>query len=230
MPPLDLVGDLQPLGVLVEHRVDQVDERLIGGEEAVPAGQQVSLQPALDGVLGQDLHHPAVGGKMIVIAVDLAQPGPVGDFQNVLPPVGVVLVRGEEPEVAGLLVERNDVTEERAHDAGRLGDGMAGPVDLDLVVAEVGHPKRPSQATAVGVRIRAHLAFADGMQLGDLGYRPAFGVEELFGTVELEPLAQLLESAPGSAGCRRTAPDGCASSPRRAFRRSSPGRSIPWAS
>ena len=48
-PPGQLPGDLQPLGVLVEHRVDDVDERLVAGEEAVPAGQQVSLQPALAG-------------------------------------------------------------------------------------------------------------------------------------------------------------------------------------
>src|SRR5450756_2493966 len=43
--PRDVAGDLQPLRVLVEHRVDDVDEGLVAVEEAVPAGQEVALQP-----------------------------------------------------------------------------------------------------------------------------------------------------------------------------------------
>ena len=38
---------LQPFGVLVEHRIDDVNERLVAREEAVPPGQQVAFQPAL---------------------------------------------------------------------------------------------------------------------------------------------------------------------------------------
>jgi hypothetical protein len=49
--PRQLFGDLQPLGVLVEHRVDDVDERLVAVEQAVAAGQQIPLQPALALVL-----------------------------------------------------------------------------------------------------------------------------------------------------------------------------------
>ena len=45
--------DLQPLRVLVEHRVDDVDERLVAVEEAVPAGEQVALEPALAQVLAR---------------------------------------------------------------------------------------------------------------------------------------------------------------------------------
>src|SRR5688500_11670193 len=110
----------------------------------MPTSKQVSLKRALDGVLGQDLHDATICSKMIVIVTDLSQPGTIGDFQNVLPPVGVVLIRGEEPEVPGTLIELNDVTEERTHDAGRLGDCVPWPVDLDFIVAEVGHSQRPS--------------------------------------------------------------------------------------
>ncbi len=41
-----------------------MDERLVAVEQAVPAGQQVALQPALAEVLGEDLHHPAVGREV----------------------------------------------------------------------------------------------------------------------------------------------------------------------
>src|SRR4029434_3921877 len=40
-------ADLQPLCVLVEHRVDDVDERLVAVEEPVPAREQVTLEPSL---------------------------------------------------------------------------------------------------------------------------------------------------------------------------------------
>jgi hypothetical protein len=46
-PPGNLGGGLEPLGVLVEHRVHQVNERLVAVEHAMPPGQKVSLQPAL---------------------------------------------------------------------------------------------------------------------------------------------------------------------------------------
>src|SRR5712671_635109 len=45
--PRDVVGDLEPLGMLVDHRVDDVDERLVAVEQAVPPGEQVSLEPPL---------------------------------------------------------------------------------------------------------------------------------------------------------------------------------------
>ena len=62
-PPRDVARHLQPLRVLVEHRVDDVDERLVAGEEAVAAGEQVALQPALAEVLAQHLHHAPVAAR-----------------------------------------------------------------------------------------------------------------------------------------------------------------------
>src|SRR5690606_14763977 len=45
----------QPFDVLVDHRVDDVHERLVAGEQAVPPGEQIALEPALAHVLGEDL-------------------------------------------------------------------------------------------------------------------------------------------------------------------------------
>ena len=49
--------------MLVEHGIDDVDEGLVAGEEAVPAGQQIAFEPALALVLAQHLHHPPVGAR-----------------------------------------------------------------------------------------------------------------------------------------------------------------------
>ena len=60
-PPRNVIADLQPLGVLVEHGVDDVDERLVAGEEAVSAGQEITLEPTLALVLAEHLHDPPIG-------------------------------------------------------------------------------------------------------------------------------------------------------------------------
>ena len=62
-PPGDVVADLQPLGMLIEHRVDDMDERLVTGKKPVPAGQQIALQPSLALVFAEHLHDASVGAK-----------------------------------------------------------------------------------------------------------------------------------------------------------------------
>jgi hypothetical protein len=47
--------------VLVEHRVDDMHERFVSGEEAVATGEQVTFEPAFQRVFGQHLHHAAIG-------------------------------------------------------------------------------------------------------------------------------------------------------------------------
>ena len=91
--------DLQPLRVLVEHRVDDVDEGLVAVEEAVAAREQVALEPALAEVLAQDLHHPAVGGEVVVAVAALGHPGAVGHLEHRAQPVRRGLVGAEDAEV-----------------------------------------------------------------------------------------------------------------------------------
>ena len=116
-PPRNVIAHLQPLGVLVEHRIDDVDERLVAGEEAVPAGQEIALEPALALVLAEHLHDPPVGRQMVIPGYGLRDPGTVGDLEHVLPAVRVVLVRTEQPEVPRLHVQLHHIAQEPAHDS-----------------------------------------------------------------------------------------------------------------
>ena len=59
-PPRNVPRHLQPFRVLVEHRIHDVNERLVAGKEAVPAGEQIAFQPAFALMLAQHLHHPAI--------------------------------------------------------------------------------------------------------------------------------------------------------------------------
>ena len=83
-PPGDLARDLQPLGVLVEHRVDDVDERLVAVEQPVTAGQQVALEPALAEVLADNTSITRPSGREVIVAVEpLGVPSAVGDLEDV---------------------------------------------------------------------------------------------------------------------------------------------------
>ena len=59
LAPGNLSRDLQPLGVLVGHRVDDMDEGLIAVEKTVAASEQIAFEPALAHMLAQYLHYPA---------------------------------------------------------------------------------------------------------------------------------------------------------------------------
>ena len=54
---------------MVEHGIDHVDKRFVGGEEAVAAGEQIAFQPAFERVLGEHFHHAAVGRKLTAVGV-----------------------------------------------------------------------------------------------------------------------------------------------------------------
>src|SRR5215469_7878166 len=51
IPPGQVIRDLQPLGVLIKHGIDDMYEGLITGEETVPSGEQISLQHSFQRVL-----------------------------------------------------------------------------------------------------------------------------------------------------------------------------------
>ncbi|GCB44069.1 hypothetical protein SNL152K_1354 [Streptomyces sp. NL15-2K] len=183
----------QPLDVLVGHRVDDVHERLVAGEQPVPAGQQVALQPALAGVFGQDLHHPAMGVEVFVDLEPLGLPCLAAGLVDGLEPVGGGLVGADEPEVAPVRGAPHDVLQQVAEDTGGLVQGGTRLVDLDRVLLQRRQGQFPQQQTAVGVRGRAQAPGA----LRDAGQhllaRTAVLVEQFLGPVRAQPVLELAQ-------------------------------------
>ena len=187
--PVDGPGCLQPLGVLVEHRVDQVDERLVAAEEAVPTGQEVALEPALAGVLRQHLDHPAAGGEVLVEPGDLPREDLVGDGVHAVEAVGRRLVRSEDAEVVRVVAD--DVHEIFAQHPGRLVRRAARGAHGDGVGTEVGKPQGTLEQPPVGVGVGAHPPHPLGSEGPELGRESALVIEQLGGPVGTHPLLQL---------------------------------------
>ena len=68
---------LEPLGMLVEHRIHNVDKRLVGSEEAVPTGEEIAFEPALAGVFTENLHHSTVRREVVILRNRSSHPGPI---------------------------------------------------------------------------------------------------------------------------------------------------------
>ena len=139
-PPGNVVGHLEPLGVLVEHRIDDVDECLVAVEQPVPASQQVTLQPALALMLGEHLDHPAHSREVLVhLGTDeLGVPLLVGPVEHGLQPVGRGLVGSEDPEI--VRIEPDDLGQPLTQHPGGLGDRGPRGGDVDREFTEVGQP------------------------------------------------------------------------------------------
>ena len=164
----------QPLGVLVEHRVDDVDEGFVGGEESVSAGEKIAFEPAFERVLAEHLHHAAVGRQLAAVGVFgqiVRQPEFLARFVDGVEPVGRVLVGAEDAKVVHVLP--HDIAQESP--SGRVFSAavLPGLFDLDGVVAEVGQAQRLAQQAAVGVRIGAH---APRRPLGQAPSAPAISL------------------------------------------------------
>ena len=153
-------------------------------------GEQVALEPALAAVLAQDLHHPAVGRHVIVVGLAREHRAAVLHVEDVTEPVGVGLVRAEEPEVGLGAIAREDVAHELPELAGRAVQLGGRARDRQRVVGIVGQVERPEHAAAVGVRIRAEPAVAAGRERGQLGAQPAPVVEQLLRSIVPHPAVE----------------------------------------
>ena len=143
--PRDAARHLQPLRVLVEHRVDDVDEGLVAVEEAVPAGQQVALEPALAEVLGEHLHHAPVRAEVLVGRQRLGDPGPCPSPRRRAPSRFEAVSSGPKSRNV-VAVPRDHVAQEaRRARASPRSSSSPGCGDVDGVVAEVGQDEVAQQ-------------------------------------------------------------------------------------
>ena len=191
LTPRQAVADLEPLGVLCRHRVDNADERLIACEKAVTAGQQIALKPTLAHVLGQHaVHHAAACGQEFVGVQTIGVPLAVGDLENVAQAVGHGLVRAEYAEVAAVHVQLDDIADISAKLDHILTLNTARSRNIQSVIAEIRQAQLVHEQTAVGVRVCADAVLAGRRQRLEFGNQLAVFVEQLLRMVAAQPLLE----------------------------------------
>ena len=152
-----VLADVQPLGVLVDHRVDDVRKGFVGVEEPVPPGEQIALQPAEQRVLREHLHDPPIARELAAVGIlrqHVRHPGFLARFVDGLQPVRRRLVRAEDAEVGRVVL--HDIAKVLAERFGVLVHRRAPGGHVDGVLAEVGQLEVFAQQPAVGMRVGAH--------------------------------------------------------------------------
>jgi hypothetical protein len=185
-------ADLQPLGVLIQHRVDDVDEGFVAREEAVPAREEIALEPALALMLRQHLHDAAVGAEVSVGVFECGEPGLAGHLVHRIEPVGRRFVRAEQPEIALCRVQAHDLAQQAAEHARRFGFDRARRWHADRVIAKARHRQGLQQRAAVRMRIGAHAALPCRRERGVLVAKAALVIEQFAWAIALQPGFELL--------------------------------------
>ena len=158
--------------MLVEHRVDDVNEGLVRVKETVAAGEQVPLEPALALVLAQDLHHAACWRKKLVPGHDFSRPLPVGGLEDGVQAIGERFVGSKQAKRSRRLVEFDHIPQEPSEHARVLGVDRTRCGHLHRVVAKVGHAQLLEKQPAIRVWIRSHPPRALGRELREFGPQP----------------------------------------------------------
>ena len=223
---LDVAGGLEPLRVLVEHRVDEVDERLVAAEETVPPGEQCSPRPSPGRCARRGSRPPGRsapgarrcrGSRRRRPCRSPRRPGRAG------------WTRSRPGRRSGSWSGLSRTTSTRYSPSTRVGSWIDAPGcgHLDRVVAEVRQRQRLASA---GRRWRAGWRSSGGCPSAPAPAAPrpdAVVVEELLGAVGPHPLLELGAVLVVVAGRRPAAPGGRARCPRPGGRRRPSGRSSP---
>ena len=170
-----------------------MDKRLVTVQETVATAEDVAFQPTLTGVFWEHLHHTTLEGQITAVLVllkVLTQPDFLARLIDLAKFVGLGLVRTEQSE--GSRVVGDDVPKERGHVGHAGGHGIRRLVDLERILAEVGHPQRLPDGAPVSDGVGAHAARASWAELLEILADLAV-LEDAIWLVALHPLLENLE-------------------------------------
>src|SRR6266566_8807301 len=97
--PGDLYGHFEELGILVHHGEDDIQKSLVGREQSMATGQEIALQPGLDGMLTENLYDTSiVCTDLLVMRRDRPLVVAPGRFEHRSQFVRLQFVRAEDAE------------------------------------------------------------------------------------------------------------------------------------
>src|ERR1700720_2418675 len=125
--------------MLIENRIDDVDEGLLAQQQAMASREQVSFEPAFAKMLAQHLHDATVDAEINIDLFNISHPFLAGDFVDGLQSVRRALVRAKEPKIMFVEIELHHVAQKFSENPRRLRLDAAGLNYGHGVIMEVGH-------------------------------------------------------------------------------------------
>src|ERR1700724_2015867 len=171
--------------MLIEHRIDDVDEGLVAREQAMASREQVSFEPAFAKMLAQHLHDATVYAEINIDRFNISHPFLAGDFVNGLQSIRRGLVRAKESEIMFVEIELHHVAQEFSENPRRFRLDAAGLKHCHGVIMEVRHRYRLQQFAAIGMRVGAPAAMTRRRERSELLTEFASLVEQFVRPVAL---------------------------------------------
>mmetsp|Transcript_9301 Transcript_9301/g.14001 ORF Transcript_9301/g.14001 Transcript_9301/m.14001 type:complete len:227 (+) Transcript_9301:668-1348(+) len=111
--PRNILAHFEPLGMLIEHGRNNVDERLVRVQQTMTTSQQIPLEPTFALMLAQNLHHTTVLCSMIrcIVFRDLTHKLTIGNIEYGMQTVAGSLIWSKNSEIAQRFVEYNHLLE-----------------------------------------------------------------------------------------------------------------------
>ena len=184
---------LQPLGMLVEHRINDVDERLIAIEHPVPPREQIPFQPAFALMLAQHLHSPPGRCQKLIVRLRRRVPLPPRGLKHRLQAVGQRFVRTKDPEIPLGIVQLHHVAQKRSQHMHITNAPHPRRGHRHRIFAEIRHAQIPQQLAAIRMRVRPHPPVTLRRQLCQFRFQPARFIKQLRRAITAQPFLQLLE-------------------------------------
>src|ERR1700730_8537528 len=128
--------------MLIEHRIDDVDESFVAGEQAMASREEIPFEPALAKMLAQYLHDAAIDAEINVDLLNISHPFLARDFIDGLQPVRRGLVWAKKAEITFVEIELHHVAQKAAENPRCFPLDAAGLRHRHGVIMKVGHRER----------------------------------------------------------------------------------------
>jgi hypothetical protein len=192
--PLNFETLFDPFAVLVDHGVNDMNERLVAVEQSMPTTQEVTLKPTFAVVLRKHLDNTSSLGEVATIGIlfeVLAHPDLFTSSVDTAKLVGLGLIRTKETEVG--LVSRNDILEEYSHVGHASIHDISRAFHLDGIVPEVGHFQGLPEQTTISDRVGAHSSIALRNKSTDGSNRCTILIKQALRLIASHPVLENLE-------------------------------------
>ncbi len=155
-------GSFEKLGVLIHHAVDDRQKSFVARKDAVPAGEQIALQPTLAVVFAQHFEDAAIGADVFAILRQRPDILPVGRFENRADSIGFQFIGANDAEVARAGIQSHHVAQVFAKLFNAADMIFAARLQVDSIILHGRQFERTANLAAECVRVQRHAALALG--------------------------------------------------------------------
>src|SRR5215471_4929045 len=177
--------------MLIKHRINNVDKRLVARKQPMSSRQQIALEPTLAEMLTQHLHDVPVPREVNIVRLKALHPDAVSSLEDSVQTVGRCLVGTNQTKISISCIELHDVAQKRANNTRRLRLRRPRRRDCYGIGVKVRQPKLTPEQTTIGVRVEPHASISLGSEFSNVLHEPTRLIEQFFGAITAHPFFKL---------------------------------------